>query len=155
MRADGRCHLSSALHRLVAVTHAVLCQRDLALILLVFLSLREAGSEWLLSLHRNTRRQGRVLGTSHPPLTLPGAAVGLPLGQQEGPTGVQPSAGMHCSFSGFLRVLVSSGASVAKGGCPLISSKSIYCGNRAAMGPLAASVCAHKYRTKVQGPTSS
>lgn len=86
MRADGRRHLSSALHRLVAVTHAVLCQRDLALILLVFLSLREAGSEWLLSLHRNTRRQGRVLGTSHPPLTLLGAAVGLPLGQQEEPT---------------------------------------------------------------------
>lgn len=86
MRADGRCHLSSVLHRLVAVTHAVLCQRDLALILLVFLSLREAGSEWLLSLHRNTRRQGRVLGTSHPPITLPGAAVGLPLGQQEEPT---------------------------------------------------------------------
>lgn len=27
-----------------------------------------------------------MLGTSHPPITLPGAAVGLPLGQQEEPT---------------------------------------------------------------------
>lgn len=43
VHADGRCHLGSW-----AATHAVLCQRDFALILLVFLSLREAGRELLL-----------------------------------------------------------------------------------------------------------
>lgn len=41
-----------------AVTHTGLCQTDFALSLLVFLSLREAGSEWLLPLHRNTRSHG-------------------------------------------------------------------------------------------------
>lgn len=153
VHTDGRCRLSSW-----AATHTVLCQRDFVLIPLVFLSLREAGSELLLRavalLHRNTRGQGRGLGTSCLPLTLPKAAVGLPLGEQEGPAGVQPLAGIHCSCSNFLRVLVSSGASFAKGQCPLVSAKNIYSGNRAAMAPLAASVCAHKDRVKVVGTKS-
>lgn len=61
--------------------------------------------------------------------------MGLPLGQQEGPAGVQLLAGVPCC-SGFPRVLVSSGTSFANGERPLVSAKSIYCSNKAAMGPL-------------------
>lgn len=146
MCAAGRCQLSSW-----AATHTVLCQRGFALILLV-LSLREAGGELLWRavalFAREHQETGQGLGTSHLRLTLPGPAVRLPLGQQEGPAEVQPLAAMHCSCSGFLRVLVSSEASFAKDECLLVSAKSIYGSNRAAMGPLQHQ-CALKDRVKV------
>ena len=138
-------------------THTVLCQGDFTLILVVFLSLRETfGRKRVVALFAQKHgEQGRVPGTSRPPLTLAGAAMGLPMGQQGGPVGARPSAGMCCSWGDFLRISVSSGASSAKGGCPLVSVKSIHRSNRAVTGPPTASVCACENRVKVQGTKSS
>lgn len=139
--ADGRYHLISALHQLVdGDTRCALS--DFALILVVFISLREAPGRkrMVLFAQKHRKKESMVLGTSRSPLHLARAVVGLLPGQWGAPVGAWPLSGMRCSWDGFLRISVSCGASPAKTKCSMVSAKNIHHGNKAVMGSPAASV---------------